>query len=188
MERDQFFSNLFDENSEQAAASREQKQFAFEERVIKRVFRECGIKVPAWGRLARDCQDVTGQANLNFRWFNSSFRFPAMLCGRGIYTGRRGPKLYELTNRDIMKPPEKNRVFKVLSRVLREQGISDDDFFVFVFPVVQTMFCAHNLSQIEGTPGTRLVLQQPNEAVYIESTDTLFSAIGTEWWASQQAG
>lgn len=188
MDRDQFFSNLFDENSEQAAASREQKQLSFEERVIKRVFRECGIKVSSWGRLAHDCHEVTGQANLNFRWFNSSFRFPAMLCGRRIYMGRRGPKLYELTIRDLLKPPPKNRVLKTVSRVIADQGITEDDFFVFVFPVVQKMFCAHNLTIVDGAPGTRLSFQQPNELIHIEATDTLFAAVGSAWWESQQSG
>lgn len=187
MDRDQFFSNLFDENSEQAAASREQKQLSFEERVIKRVFRECGIKINSWGRFANDCRDVTGQLGLNFRWFNSSFKFPATLCGKRIYTGRSGTKLYELTIRDLLKPPEKNRVLKIVSRILHDQGISDDDFFVFVFPVVGTMFCAHNLS-VEGTPGTRLSFQLPNDLIYIEATATLFSAVGAEWWESQQMG
>lgn len=186
MERDQFFSNLFDENSENAALSREQKQLAFEERVIKRVFRECGIKVNGWGRFAKDCQDVTGQANLNFKWFNSSFRFPAMLCGRRVYAGRSGPKLYELTIRDLLKPPEKNRVLRILAKALQEQGIGDDDFFVFVFPVVQKMFCAHNLTNIDLAPGTRLTFQRPDELIHIEPTDMLFGAVGTSWWESQQ--
>lgn len=43
MERDQFFSNLFSENNEQAQATRAQNQLAFEERIIKRVFFECGV-------------------------------------------------------------------------------------------------------------------------------------------------
>lgn len=182
MDRDQFFSHIFDENSDAAEASREQKQLAFEERVIKRLFRECGIKIVSWGRLVNECREISGQPVLNFRWFNSSFKFPAVLCGKRLYTGRRGPALADLVLRDLLKPPDKNRAAKLISRVIADQGVNDDDFFVFVFPVAHKMFCAHNMSQVDAATGTRLTVQTPKDIMHIEATDSLFRAVGTNWW------
>lgn len=182
MDRDQFFSHIFDENSDQAAASREQKQLSFEERIIKRLFNECGIKISSWGRLVNECRDVTGQPTLNFRWFNSSFRFPAVLCGRRLYTGRRGPALHELTLPDLLRPPAKNRTVKLILRVLEDCNVAPDDFFVFVFPVVRKMFCAHNLTKVDGRPGTRLTFVSDQDTLHIETTESLFAAVGSDWW------
>lgn len=183
MDRDQFFSHIFDEDSDRAAASREQKQLSFEERVIKRLFSECGVKVASWGKLVNACRDATGQPTLNFRWFNSAFPFPAVLCGRRLYSGRRGPALHELTTLDLLRPPEKNRVVKLVARVLQDQ-VAEDDFFVFVFPVSRKLYCAHNLTRVDGCTGVRLLFQTPHDLMYIEATESLFAAVGSEWWTT----
>lgn len=182
MERDQFFSHIFDENSDRAAAAREQKQLSFEARVIKRLFAECGIKISSWGKLVNSCRDVTGQPILNFRWFNSSFRFPAVLCGRRLYTGRRGPALHELTVVDLLRPPAKNRAIKLVMYALEEQNVADDVHFVFALPLARKMYCVHNLPHVDGRPGTRLTFQMPQNVVHIELTESLFSAVGRDWW------
>jgi hypothetical protein len=183
VDRDQFFSNLFDENSEQAISARAQRQLAFEERVIKRIFRECGIGGISWGHLIHNCREVTGQQNLNFRWFNSAYRFPAMVYGRRMYSGKRGPRLEALTLRDLLQPAEKNRVYRAVHKILDTQELDEDNFFVFVFPVGQKMFCAHNLVHIaDGAAGTRLTFSRGSDSLYIEPTGTLFAAIGTSWW------
>ena len=47
--RDQFFGDIFNENVE---AVRAQRQLGFEERTIKRAFKECGANRVSWGRYA----------------------------------------------------------------------------------------------------------------------------------------
>ena len=186
MDRDQFFSGIFNENSEQAISARAQRQLAFEERVIKRVFRECCIRISSWGKLANDCREVTGQPNLNFQWFNSSFMFPEMLYGKRIYSGKRGPKLETLTLRDLLQPVDKNKAYKCIARALELHELDEGSFFVFVFPVVQKMFCAHNLTPLveARNPATRLTFVGENNdsLMYVEPTQTVFSAVGTSWW------
>ena len=67
MDRDQFFGELFNEQGANADAIRAQQQLSFEERVIKRVFTECGAKQTSWGRLVNECRNATGQQNLIFK-------------------------------------------------------------------------------------------------------------------------
>jgi len=182
MDRDQFFGELFNENSANADAVREQRQLAYEERTIKRVFTECGAKRTSWGRLVNECRHITGQQNLNFNWFNSTYRhFPGVLCGRRI------PRLHELTMLDIFKNPGKvkNRLAAAVATNLHRQGVNSDQPFVFVFPVVKTMFCAHN---IDTETGDHPRIQwrasfrpASNTVLFIEPTISLFQTIGAEW-------
>jgi hypothetical protein len=179
MDRDQFFGNLFDENSENAEAVRLQRQLAFEERIIKRVFNECGIKRLGWGKLANECRDMTGHDKLNFNWFNSVYlHFPAVLCGRRI------PKLHELTLGDLFKNPTagRNRLCQAVSKNLNRQEVDTGSNFIFVFPVVRTMFCAHNLN-IDAGDGPRVSwhMQFEKMTMTVETTVTLFQALGPEW-------
>lgn len=175
MDRDQFFNNIFDENGDAAEAIQFQRQLSFEERTIKRAFTECGIKVGSWGRLVRECQLETGQPKLNFRWFNTTTRFPARLCGKRI------PKLHELTLADLMKPADKNRLFKAIVKNLHKQEIDTAAGFVFVFPVVRTMYCAHNLADTQ-TVGPRWTMTTENAILAIEPTAALFGGIGPGWF------
>jgi len=180
MDRDQFFGNLFNENSENADAIRVQRQLAFEERTIKRVFTECGAKRAAWGRLANECRDMTGQNNLNFRWFNAVYReFPAVLCGKRI------PRLHELTFSDIFKNTArgKNRLCSAVLKSLERLEVNPEHGFVFVFPVVRTMFCAHTLMTDNVKDQTRIQWswQLGRTMLIVEPTVSLFGSIGPEW-------
>jgi hypothetical protein len=179
MDRDQFFGNLFNENSENADAVRLQRQLAFEERIIKRVFNECGIKRLGWGKLANECREMTGHDRLNFNWFNSTYKyFPAVLCGRRI------PKLHELTLSDLFKNPVagRNRLCQAISKNLQRQEVDPSSNFIFVFPVVRTMFCAHNLNTEAGDlPRVTWNLQLEKMPMTVELTSTLFPLIGPEW-------
>ncbi|NDD52685.1 hypothetical protein EBZ39_02190 [bacterium] len=176
LDRDQFFGELFNENSEAAESAREQRQLAYEERTIKRVFRECGIAVKGWRQFVNECRNATGHQNLNFSWFNNSFSFPARLCGRRI------PKLHELTIVDMFKPVDKNRLAKAVIRSLHAQAIDERKAFVFVFPVVRTMYCAHNLNSMCDESGVRWTLRVNNSVLAVESTVSLFAAIGPDWY------
>lgn len=175
-DRDQFFNNLFDENSANAEIAREQRQLAYEERTIKRLFAECGIKMGGWGRLVNECRDMTGQPKLNFEWFNAAMRFPARLCGRRI------PKLHELGPADLFKPLAQNRLCKAVIKNLHRQGVDETRPFAFVFPIVRKMYCAHNIESVCHDPGTRWLVRTEKSLLAVEPTVSFFAGIGSEWW------
>lgn len=184
MDRDQFFGELFNENSANVDAIRAQRQLAFEERVIKRVFTECGAKRTSWGGLVRACRDITGHQHLNFTWFNSEYRaFPGHLCGKRI------PRLHELTMLDIFKNPAKvkNRLAAAILNNLHKQEVDPARPFVFVFPVTRTMFCAHNIDTADGDYPRmqwRATFRPMNNVqLMIEPTISFFRTVGAEWLA-----
>lgn len=174
MDRDQFFNNLFGDSNEHLDAIRAQSQLAYEDRIIRRVLRECGIKIPSMGKLVNECKAFSGQHRLCFEWFNAVYAFPGRLCGKRI------PHLHELTLADVLKPAPKNRLFKAVVKNLQKQEIDTQQPFVFAFPVVRTMFCAHNLSV--DSVGPRLHLSVEDAPLTIESTATLCAGIGHAWW------
>lgn len=175
MDRDQFFNNLFDESGDAAEAIRAQRQLAFEERIVKRAFTECGIKINSWGRLVNECRAETGAHKLNFQWFNSSTRFPVRLAGRRI------PKLHELTLAEMFKPLEKNRLFKAIVKNLHKQDIDATKGFAFVFPVTRTMYCAHNVVGAQSV-GPRWTMFLEKAILTVEPTSSFFRTIGAEWY------
>lgn len=182
MDRDQFFGELFNEGGENADAIREQRQLAFEERIIKRVFNECGAKRATWGKLVNDCRDMTGQQRLNFNWFNATYRrFPGVLCGRRI------PRLHELTLLDIFKNPGKvkNRLSAAILNSLHRQEVDPEKGFVFLFPVTRTMFCAHNIGTDDGEYPRiqwRASFRPMNDVeLLIEPTVSFFRTLGHDW-------
>lgn len=175
MNRDQFFQNLFDDESDKAQAIREQRQLAFEERIIKRAFNECGIKVNSWGRLVNECKAITAQPKLNFQWFNSQFRFPVTLCGKRI------PKLHELTLPDLLRPAKQNRLFKAIIKTLGRLDVDTSQGFAFVFPVKRKMFCAHT-TQLEPVPGPRWTITGEKNILTVEPTTTFFQSVGPAWF------
>lgn len=181
--RDQFFGDLFNENSHGAEAIREQRQLAFEERIIKRVFRECGIKISGWGRFVNECREITGHDKLNFSWFNSEFQyFPGVLCGRRI------PRLHELTISDLFKLPKngKNRLCAAVIKNLHRLEVNTDRKFIMCFPVVRTMFCAHNhVLESPDIPRIQWACSFPptvKNNFTVEHTATLFAAVGSDWY------
>jgi hypothetical protein len=179
MDRDEFFNNLQNENTVQDELRRQQRQLAYEERIIKRVFSECGIKITGWGVLANMCRHETTQDKLNFGWFNNEFgRFPGRLCGRRI------PRLHELDFQALFKPLEKNRLVKAVAKSLARAEVSgEDNGWVFVFPVVRTFFCAHNLDL--DVPGVTLSLRDEERHLKfaVSPSKDLFQAIGKDWFA-----
>ncbi len=179
MDPDSFFSQLPDDIDEKYEATRTQRQFAFEERVIKRAFTECGIKFGAWGKLVNQCRDETGIHRLHFNWFNANYQFPARLCGRRI------PRLHELTMRDLFKPSSQNRLFKAITKNLYKQEVDSHKAFVFVFPIVRKMFCAHNLDSdvVSGTDSVSWKLKTADgHRLIVEPTESLFNSVGSEWF------
>lgn len=178
MDRDSFFDNLRNEDTVQSELRRQQRQLAYEERIIKRVFAECGIKVTGWGLMANMCRRETGQDKLNFNWFNQGFRgFPGRLCGRRI------PKLHELTFQELAKPLEKNRLAKAVAKALAKDEVElEDGPWVFVFPVVRTFFCAHNLNY--AVPGTAFNVRDSDNRLMLSVSPSanLFQMIGKDWF------
>jgi hypothetical protein len=175
MDPDQFFGQLFDDESDKVQAIREQRQLAFEERVIKRAFAESGIKINSWGRLVNECRAATAQPKLNFTWFNSQFRFPVPLCGKRI------SRLHELTLADLMRPADKNRLYKAVMKNVAKLDIDLSAGFAFVFPVTRKMFCAHT-TQREPVPGPRWTIVGEHSILTIEPTTTFFQSIGPGWF------
>lgn len=179
MNRDQFFDELFDPTADRVEAIRFQRQLAFEERVIKAAFRDCGIKITSWGRLVNLCKAATGHPKLNFNWFNGEYRFPARLLGYRI------PKLHELTLWDLFRPATSNRLCRALQRRFDAQQVDPTYGFAFFFPVRRKLFCAHNLNELEPLPGVRLPRWTiPSEAgiLSVELADSFFQAIGSDWF------
>ncbi|NBT75184.1 hypothetical protein EBZ80_24715 [bacterium] len=180
--RDQFFGELFSNDSQGAEAIRFQRQLAFEERIIKRVFKECGISVSGWGRYANECRNMTGHDKLNFSWFNSTFqRFPGILCGRRI------PRLHEITLADLLKISSngKNRLCSAIAKSLHRDEIDSSRRFIFCFPVVRTMFCAHNYETEDiNQPRVswRLNLGQGTRPLVVEPTAMFFGTVGSDWF------
>lgn len=178
MDRENFFDNLRRDDTAEDSLLRAQRQLAYEERVIKRVFAECGIKINGWGMMANMCRRETAQDKLNFGWFNQTFRqFPARLCGRRI------PRMHELTLQDLCKPLGQNRLAKAVAKALARYQVSDEDSkYVFVFPVVRTSFCAHNLDL--EIPGMSLAMRDPDGKLLLAvgPTKTLFQAVGKDWF------
>jgi hypothetical protein len=177
MDRDAFFSNLFNEDGDAIEAIRFQRQLSFEERTVKRAFTECGIKIKSWGMLVNQCKNETGLHKLNFNWFNSSYRFPARLCGRRI------PKLHELTIHDLFKP-KKNRLVHAVVKNLAKQEVDPDEKFVFVFPVTRKMFCAHNLTPDRSTGIDTISWQFKTDdwQLTVEPTVSFFGNLGADWF------
>ena len=183
MSREEFFDNLFGENAPAAEDLKRIRQLAYEERVIKRVFTECGAAPASWGRLALSCRRATDSTKLNFSWFNGECGFPGKLCGRRV------PYLHKITLPDLFKPTHKNRLIKAIAKQLTANEISPDkDPFVFVFPIVRTAFCAHSLPGFGGRPiedeqRIQLVFSMPDDRrpLFIEPLRYLCRAIGNQW-------
>lgn len=173
---DEFFQHVFgnENNGEYLEALRAQRQLAYEDRIVKRLFRECGIKIRSMGKLVNECKEMTGQHYLSFGWFNSQASFPATLCGRRI------PGLHELTLAEILKPASKNRLFKAVVKNLHRQEIDETEPYVFVFPVVRTMFCAHSMSVDLG--GSRVSIGAEGSVIVVEPLDNLCRSLGNSWW------
>jgi hypothetical protein len=197
MDRDQFFQNLFDDNSREAGANREQRQLSYENRIVRRVITECGVPRVSWGWLVNNCKAATGGHELSFEWFNYTFReFPARLLGKRIgYCARRTApdgsssplSLYQLQFAELFKPRH-NLVLRTIARALQAAEHNASDPFVFVFPIVRRMFCAHNLeiptSAALDAPRIQWIMQTSptGSKMIIESTASLFAAIGSEWF------
>jgi len=187
MSRDEFFENLFNESTPAAEDLKILRQLAYEERVIKRIFTDCGIKPSGWGRLAVDCRAKTQQTKLNFAWFNATYgEFP------GILLGRRVPFLHKTTVVDLFKPAPKNRLVKAIAKELAINEIDPlTSSYVFVFPIVKTAFCAHSFGSLADTrlsDSARhqfVMLPTANKRPFIvEPLKNLCSAIGPAWFSS----
>jgi hypothetical protein len=174
MDRESFFDNLRDDKGEQFEALRAQRQLAYEERVIKRIFSECGIKISSWGRFANECRAVTGQDRLNFEWFNRRFpHFPNL-------SAKRIPRLHELKMQDLFRPSGKNRLFKAISKALWDRPSVG---FVLVFPVTRMSFVAHDVEPDNDVKVARVVWSiQADPPLYVEPSKSFFQAFGSEWF------
>lgn len=189
--RDQFFNNLFDENAD-AQTHGFQRQLSYENRIVRRAFNECGVKPPSWGRIINMCRAETGAPELSFSWFNSTFRrFPGKLCGKRIgYCGYRrddsGNKaslsLYQLSLAELLATKH-NILLRTIAKAIHAAGVEDGQPFIFVFPLVRRMFCAHNLgftvTPTDDAPSVRWVF---NGDLVVESSASAFRAIGPEWF------
>lgn len=186
-DRDQFFDAIFGPRDESFS------RLAYENRTVKRAINECGIKPRSWGKLVNMCRDETGQPFFSFDWFNSFFReFPAVLCGKRIgYCGtkpdengvRKKVCMYQLTLADVLRP-QNNMLVRAISSALDDGGVDTAKPFVFVFPLVKKMFCAHNLALDSYDMPTRAqwVFRHEGSTLIVEPSNTLFQAIGGDWY------
>lgn len=182
MSRDEFFDNLFSDTAPAAEDLKRIRQLAYEERVIKRVFTECGAAPASWGKLAVACRQATDTTKMHFSWFNSAYAFPGKLCGRRI------PYIHKITLPELFKPVNKNRLIKALSKQLAEYEINPvRDPYVFVFPLIKTAFCAHSLisAGYEAINEQRIQvlfkLPGTDRPLFIEPLKQLCKAIGNQW-------
>lgn len=183
MSRDDFFDNLFNDGAPAAEDLKRIRQLAYEERVIKRVFTECGAAPHSWGKLAVACRRATDSTKLHFNWFNSAYHFPGKLCGRRI------PYIHKITLPELFKPTNKNRLVKAVGKQLAECELNPaKDPYVFVFPLIKTAFCAHSLVRAGAEPlydDTRIQVEfrapDGRRPLFIEPLKQLCRAIGNEW-------
>lgn len=182
MSRDEFFDNLFNEGAPAAEDLRRIRQLAYEERVIKRVFTECGAAPSSWGKLAVACRRATDSTKLHFSWFNSAYGFPGKLCGSRI------PYLHKIALPELFKPTNKNRLVKAVAKQLAANEIAPNkDAYVFVFPLIKTAFCAHSLVHAGfeklDEPRIQLLFNATDDArpLFIEPLKQLCKAIGNQW-------
>jgi hypothetical protein len=185
--RDDFFNSIF------RPKDGFEKQLMYENRVVKRVITECGIKPRSWGKLVNICRDETGHPFFSFNWFNNFFRqFPARLSGKRIgYCGtkaddngvRKKIGLYELNLADIMRP-DKNLLVRAIANALGDSDVDIERPFVFVFPIVRKTFCAHNMSADNGDMASRAqwIFRHERNTMTVEPTNFLFQAIGGDWY------
>ena len=194
-DRDQFFNNLFDDNA-RAQTDGFQRQLSYENRIVRRVFNECGVKPPSWGQLVNMCRGETGTHEMSFSWFNSAFpRFPATLCGKRIgYCGYRrddaGNKsslaLYQLTINDMLVA-KNNILVRTISKALHNFAVDPNRPFAFVFPIVRKFFVAHNIS-LSPQPlndNARVMWTFNSSAgglMHVEPSIAFFNAVGGEWF------
>jgi hypothetical protein len=185
MSRDEFFQNLFNDSTPAAEDIKVLRQLAYEERVIKRIFTECGLRPSSWGRLAVDCREKTQATKLNFAWFNATYsEFPGQLIGRRV------PFLHKTTLIDLFKPPAKNRLVRAISRELTISNVNPKtQSYMFVFPIVKTSFCAHSLGSLADTKLAAAYRQQfvmlppdSDRPFIVEPLKNICTAIGLTWF------
>lgn len=186
--RDQFFGEIFNDDNFH-------RQLSYEHRVVKRVFSECGVKVPSMGRLVNLCRDETGHPEFSFSWFNSTFpRFPAVLCGKSVgFCGydkddagnKRKRYIYQLLLSELLMT-KYNRLVRAISKALHESAVNDSNPFIFVFTVVRKRFCAHNLSlsfpTSEEQPRVQWRFDNGSSPLIVEPSTAVLRAIGNEWF------
>ena len=185
MSRDEFFDGLFNDGAPAAEDIKFLRQQAYEERVIKYVFTECGAKPPSWGKLAVACRNATGQTKLHFDWFNSAYkRFPGRLIGKRI------PFIHGIKLPELFKPAVKNKLVKAITKRLADFDVDPgNDQYVFVFPLIKTKLCAHSLitagQELPAKDDSRfqfvLHIGGVKRPMYIESLKSLCRAIGEQW-------
>jgi hypothetical protein len=188
MSRDDFFDNLFNETTPAAEDIKALRQLAYEERVIKRVFTECGIKPQSWGRMANDCRHKTDEPKLNFSWFNSTYtEFPGKLLGKRI------PFIHSIKLPELFKPAPKNKLIKAILKAIASFEVDPAaEPCTLVFPLIKTPFCAHNIEGVgfahPAADDTRwqFVYRSGNvkRPMFIEPLSTFGAAIGGEWYSA----
>ena len=182
MSREDFFDNLFSDTAPAAEDLKRIRQLAYEERVIKRIFTECGAAPSSWGKLAVACRQATDSTKLHFGWFNAAYAFPGKVCGNRI------PYIHKITLPDLFKPVNKNRLLRSISKQLAEfEIVPTRDPYVFVFPLIKTAFCAHSLvtagHEPINEPRSQMLFKLPgnNRPLFIEPLKQLCKAIGNQW-------
>jgi len=187
MSRDDFFEQLFNETTPAADEIKRLRQLAYEERVIKRVITECGIKMSGWGRLANACRQATGEPKLNFQWFNSAYQnhFPGKLFGKRI------PHVHSVSLPELFKPIKQNKLLRKLSHALAVAELDPvKDSYMLVFPLIKTPYCLHTFRDAgyedPGVEDTRMQilvrLGNSRRHLFIEPLKSACSAIGSEWF------
>lgn len=191
-DRDKFFQDVFNQNSRNAAETKFQRQLSFEDRCVRRIFRECGIAAPL-GQFVRLCRDQTGYPELSFNWFQRQFDFPARLGGKRItYVGRRNNEplyLYQLSIIDLFntKSASSNPLVRAISKAMWSDDMDSEQPFIFMFPIVRKMFCAHNLDGIQSAtagstkPCMRAQFTFEKFRMTIEPSESLFAG-WTDWY------
>lgn len=202
MNRDNFFDSVFNSDEAQSFPA-----LSYEDRIVRRLFTECGVVPRSMGRLVNICRDETGEPKLSFQWFNNYFSFPARLCGARIgYCGtrvvsgeRQKRSMYQLDLSDVFRP--KKNLF--LRAVLEKLADNDIDLasaarpFIFVFPVRRKMYCVHNYGSpllpdtITDMHTQQELITEPVLSFYagnaniltMQSTAAVFAHIGNDWFS-----
>lgn len=182
--RDQLAADLFNDESNER---RRLFQYAFEERVIKRIFSASGITPKGgWGRYINQSRQLIDHPSLSFVWFNKTFSFPGLLCGGRV------PNMYKMTPKDFVVPPSKNKYIKrILRKLFAEQAVAEKQKFVFCFSIVKTSFCLHNLKahgpeSWEGDePRCQTCFYENGTWLFMEKLDTFCRGLPAADWFTE---
>jgi len=170
--------------------TKEQRQHALEERVIKRIWDFAGVRPKSLAAASQECKLETGTNTLNFGWFHAHYPFPVTLGAAKLEW------LHKIQVGDLFGPFTKLPFFKEYERFLEEVDLDPATArAALIFPWAHipkggNAMVLHNYpvdtsneADLRTERGTRIVrpLGNPLVIYVIESLNDFLANVGTDW-------